>query len=283
MKKIKKYGLLLMVLFILFVITGCTSSSDFFTFTGDRPARGDVRGTIEERSIEDNPIEGASIRVEDSNMITHSDSDGSYILTGVNNNSVISVAIDGYESESRTVVIEDDGDEDNIDFRLNKAYEDFIFELTWQKGPEDLDAHLIVPADPNNSEQDSYNIYYQDQGNDSEYPNAFLDRDVLTYDNDHDKPEVITIKELYQGRYTYFIKNFSMFEAEDEEEISEISESGAMVKVRENGEWTQYNVPEDQAGMYWLLFEIEVTEDGYEIIEINEITDDIGELDPERD
>ena len=216
-------------------------------------------------------------------MITHSDSDGSYILTGVNNNSVISVAIDGYESESRTVVIEDDGDEDNIDFRLNKAYEDFIFELTWQKGPEDLDAHLIVPADPNNSEQDSYNIYYQDQGNDSEYPNAFLDRDVLTYDNDHDKPEVITIKELYQGRYTYFIKNFSMFEAEDEEEISEISESGAMVKVRENGEWTQYNVPEDQAGMYWLLFEIEVTEDGYEIIEINEITDDIGELDPERD
>ena len=276
MRNIKKIVFSIMVIFVVFAITGCSSSSDIVTFTGDRPVRGEVSGTVEERSSEDNPLEGASIRVEDSNNIVHSEPDGSYSLTGVDNNSVISVAIDGYEPELRTVEFTENEQEYNLDFRLNKVSDDIIFELTWQTGPEDLDAHLIVPA-PDNTEQEGYHIYYQDQGNDSEYPDAFLDRDVLTYEKD--KPEVITINELYEGRYIYFIKNFSMYDSDNREDVPEISDSEAMVRVRENGEWTEYEAPTDENGMHWHLFDIIVDENGYEIDYINEFTDDEPGLD----
>jgi len=303
MKLLKKSSLVIVILMVSFIITSCSSSQDIVTFTGDRPVRGEVSGTVVETFSDSSPVEDARILRSDSNDVTYSETDGSYRLDGVDNNTEITVARDGYESVSRTVEIEEEGQEHNLNFRLYKEYSedndesddndneengsedelslietDLLIELRWQEGPEDLDAHLVVP-DLDSPAQEGYHIYYQDKGGLSSYPYAELDQDILTYENR--EPETIGIEELSEGRYTYFIKNFSMFEAEDNEETSEINESKAIVRVRENGEWTEYNVPEGETGMYWHLFEIEVNESGYEIIEINEITDDINGLDPE--
>ena len=304
MINLKRTALIGMVLMLAFVITACSSSSDIVTFTGDRPVRGEVSGTVVETFSDETPIEG--VRLTDGNSVTSSEADGTYVLYGVNNEAEISVSRDGYDSESMTIVVEEDGDVITQNFRLNKKYSedndelddsdneennsedettlveiDLLIELRWQKGAEDLDAHLLVP-DPENSEQEGYHIYYDNQGsaiddngNFIEYPYAGLDQDILTY---HDGlPERIKIEKLYEGRYIYFVKNFTMYVAEDGEEIPEISDSEAMVIVRENGERTEYK-PENQTGMYWYLFEIKVDEDGYEIIGKNEITDEEPEL-----
>ncbi len=294
MINLKRTALIGMVLMLAFVITACSSSSDIFTFTGERPVRGEVSGTVIETFSDETPIEG--VRVTDGNSVTSSEANGTYVLYGVNNEAEISVSRDGYESVSRTVEIEEDGQVHNLNFRLYKEYSedndeanddsnneneeslvetDLLFELSWQGGAEDLDAHLLVP-DNEDSNQEGYHIYYQDRGSLNNFPYAQLDQDILTYENG--EPETIRIERLHEGSYIYFVKNFSMYDAEDGEEVPEISDSGAMVRVRENGEWEEYEVPTDENGMHWLLFEIIVDEDGYEIIEKNEFTDEEPEL-----
>ena len=299
MINLKRTALIGMVLMLTFVITACSSSSDIVTFTGDRPVRGEVSGTVIETFSDNDPVEEASIIRSDSNTVTYSGADGYYRLDGVDNNTEITVSRDGYESVSRTIEIEEDGQVHNLNFRLYKEYSednnesddendendyddgvsfietDLLIELSWQGGAEDLDAHLKVP-DFDNLDQEGYHIYYQDRGNLSSYPYAELDQDILTYENG--EPETIRIENLSTGSYIYYVKNFSMYDADDQEGFPEISESGAKVSVRENGEWTEYNVPEDQAGMYWHLFEIVVDENGYEIIKINEFTNEEPEL-----
>ncbi|MBF8436312.1 carboxypeptidase regulatory-like domain-containing protein [Halanaerobiaceae bacterium Z-7014] len=294
MRNIKKIVFSIMVLFVVFAITGCSSSSDIVTFTGDRPVRGEVSGTVVETFSDDNPVEDARIVRTDSNSVTYSESDGNYRLEDVDNNTEITVTRDGYEPVSRTVEVEEDGQTININFRLYKEYSeddesdsdngneestisaDLLFELNWQEGVEDLDAHLIVP-DSNDSSQEGYHIYYQDQGSRNSYPYAELDQDILTYENN--EPETIRIERLYEGRYIYFIKNFSMYDSDNREDVPEISDSEAMVRVRENGEWTEYEAPTDENGMHWHLFDIIVDENGYEIDYINEFTDDEPGLD----
>lgn len=303
MKFLKRSALIVMILIIPFIMTSCSSSQDAVTFTGDRPVRGEVSGTVVETFNDDTPIEEARIVRTDSNTVTYSESDGSYRLDGVDNNTEITVTSEGYESESRTVEVEEDGEVLSQNFRLNKEYSDnndesddsdneednsedgtsfietdLLIELSWKKGAEDLDAHLIVP-DRNAPDQEGYHIYYDDQGspidnngNFIEYPYAGLDKDILTYDKD--SPERIKIGKLNEGSYIYYIKNFSMYDADDGDEIPEISESNATVRIRENGEWEEYNVPDGQDGMYWYLFEIKVDEDGYNINEVNEFTDE---------
>lgn len=296
MINLKRTALIGMVLMLTFVITACSSSSDIVTFTGDRPVRGEVSGTVIETFSDNDPVEEASIIRSDSNTVTYSGADGYYRLDGVDNNTEITVSRDGYESVSRTIEIEEDGQVHNLNFRLYKEYSedndeanddsnneneeslvetDLLFELSWQGGAEDLDAHLLVP-DNEDSNQEGYHIYYQDRGSLNNFPYAQLDQDILTYENG--EPETIRIERLHEGSYIYFVKNFSMYDAEDGEEVPEISDSGAMVRVRENGEWEEYEVPTDENGMHWLLFEIIVDEDGYEIIEKNEFTDEEPEL-----
>ena len=293
MINLKRTALIGMVLMLTFVITACSSSSDIVTFTGDRPVRGEVSGEVVD-TFEDSPIEGAGIT--DGNSTTRSGDDGSYVLYGVYDGAEISVEREGFESDSRIIEIEKDNDElKDIDFSLYQEYSDdndesddqdqndnenedilisvdLIFELSWQEGAEDLDAHLLVP-DQENSEQEGYHIYYPDEnrGTLNDYPYALLNDDIRNYDEE--KPETIKIEKLYEGRYIYFVKNFSEDDADGGEEVPEISDSEAMVRVRENGEWTEYK-PENQTGMHWLLFEIIVDEDGYDIEYINEFTDD---------
>ena len=296
MINLKRTALIGMVLMLTFVITACSSSSDIVTFTGDRPVRGEVSGTVVETFSDDNPVDDARITRSDNNTVTYSETNGNYRLDGVNNNTEITVTRDGYEPVSRTVEIEEDGQVLSLNFRLYKEYSedndeadddsnneneeslvetDLLFELSWQGGAEDLDAHLLVP-DNEDSNQEGYHIYYQDRGSLNNFPYAQLDQDILTYENG--EPETIRIERLHEGSYIYFVKNFSMYDAEDGEEVPEISDSGAMVRVRENGEWEEYEVPTDENGMHWLLFEIIVDEDGYEIIEKNEFTDEEPEL-----
>ncbi|MGM0419438.1 MAG: carboxypeptidase regulatory-like domain-containing protein [Bacillota bacterium] len=296
MQNRKKFSVLIGLVLLVVVITGCESSQDLVTYTGDRPIRGDVTGTVVESFTDPSePIADARITRSDSNTITTTESDGSYRLEGVKNNTEITVVQEGYESESRTIEIENDGsvierdfslykedssdseDNDNTDDTTEDSDEEIVeqdinilLELTWDGGPEDLDAHLLVPATEQNPE--GFHVYFDDQGSLSSYPYSNLDQDILTYEKD--QPETIKIENSYEGTYIYYVKNYSLHDAEDGEEIADISESGAQVRIREEGTWTTYDVPTDSEGMHWNLFEIVVNADGsYEVNVINELTD----------
>lgn len=69
--------------------------------------------------------------------------------------------------------------------------------LTWGLSPRDADSHLYMP--------DSTHVYYSSKGSLANPPYANLDVDDVTSYG----PEVVTIRKLMVGTYTYGVNNFS--------------------------------------------------------------------------
>ena len=69
--------------------------------------------------------------------------------------------------------------------------------LTWGARPYDVDSHLRTP--------DGSHIYYASKGSLTQAPFANLDVD----DTDSNGPEVVTIRRLMIGTYTYGLRNYS--------------------------------------------------------------------------
>ncbi|QTD46965.1 carboxypeptidase regulatory-like domain-containing protein [Ottowia testudinis] len=69
--------------------------------------------------------------------------------------------------------------------------------LTWGASPSDVDSHLVAP--------DGSHIYFGSQGSLTQAPFANLDVDDITSYG----PEVVTIRRLMIGTYTYGLRNYS--------------------------------------------------------------------------
>lgn len=120
--------------------------------------------------------------------------------------------------------------------------------LDWGAYPEDLDAHLFTPFDKEESE-DVYHIWYGQQ--EDPYGNN-LDRD----DTDSYGPETMTIQNLGDGCYKYYVADFTHC-SEENPTSYEMSESGAQVNVyTSDGEVQTFYVPTNRSGVIWEVFEI---------------------------
>lgn len=119
--------------------------------------------------------------------------------------------------------------------------------LSWDEEPADLDAHLFTPywdADGN-----MCHIGFYDKQD--EYGNI-LDVD----DMDGYGPETITISDLQDGNYKYYVTDYrnSVLGIED---VKDLSNSNAIVNVygKEGLEY-QFVVPPNKSGTIWEVFEI---------------------------
>lgn len=129
--------------------------------------------------------------------------------------------------------------------------------LNWGQTPSDLDSHLTGPM----AEGGRFHVYYSNESYSDSENEASLDVDIT----DSFGPETITvIKRLNEGTYTYAIHNYSDRGSSN----LNLSNSNATVRIYSgNSLLGTYNVPINQEGNVWKVFEIR----NGEIVPINRI------------
>ncbi|MBW3110891.1 S-layer homology domain-containing protein [Bacillus sp. MCCB 382] len=137
--------------------------------------------------------------------------------------------------------------------------------LSWNEQERDVDSHLIGPTI--NGEE--FHTFYSNR--------TYEDGEMIYVDLDWDDvdffgPETTTIRKWTDGRYVFYVHNFSG--------EKELSESGSVVKVF-NGTDGQasktYRVPTETGDKeYWAVFELLVSDNGtsFQYNEINEMVMD---------
>lgn len=119
--------------------------------------------------------------------------------------------------------------------------------LTWSQYPNDLDSHLFTPYQ--GTAGDMQHIGYYERRDD--YGNN-LDVD----DTDGYGPETMTILNLTEGNYKYYVSNYSSL-SRNVSDDTDMSHSNATVRVyTSHGLEAVFNVPPNQKGTIWEVFEI---------------------------
>lgn len=133
--------------------------------------------------------------------------------------------------------------------------------LTWNDQEPDVDSHLS---------SENFHVYY---GNRNYYGPDGLEYVDLDWDDTHYYgPETTTIRKFEDGRYVFFLHNYSGYKP--------LSESGSKVQVfKGNSTVADYTfeVPNDTGdARYWGVFELLVSDNGetIELIELNMPADD---------
>ena len=161
----------------------------------------------------------------------------------------VEASLNGYVTGYTNIIVLSDAERTDFDFTITPTLnEDEIrIVLTWGSSPSDLDSHLIgrTPSDG------TFNVYYSDKVyryDGVEMANLDVD-DTSSYG-----PETITILENIYGTYTYAVHNYSNRNSSGS---TALSFSGAVVRVFVGSvQIAEYNVPTDQVGTYWTVFEI---------------------------
>jgi len=119
--------------------------------------------------------------------------------------------------------------------------------LSWGEEPSDLDSHLTGPT-PDSSR---FHIYYS---NETYAVNDIIYADLDLDDTDSVGPETTTIYQQLSGVYRFSVHDFSN---RNSSESNALSISGAQVKVyRGDGLIATFNVPVNQGGTLWTVFEL---------------------------
>ena len=128
----------------------------------------------------------------------------------------------------------------------------YTISLTWGAEPSDLDSHLLIPMTWDTA-FDYYHIYYSSMGTLGADPYAMLDTD----DTSSYGPEIITGTQLYDGRFQYWVYNWSG------DDSAELQASGAMVVLSAGGRQYVYEAADvslegaDLTG-WWHVFDMVV-------------------------
>ncbi len=113
--------------------------------------------------------------------------------------------------------------------------------LSWNETPADLDAHLLTPTIGDNT----YHIYWNDTGSETEPPYAALDVD----ETEGFGPETITIHDPQTGTYNYWVHGYS--------DDAPLAGSGAVVEVYgSDGLLNRFTVPRSGEQDYWHVFNV---------------------------
>lgn len=129
----------------------------------------------------------------------------------------------------------------------------YTISLNWGEAPEDLDSHLLVPMTWDTG-YTYYHLYYSNMGTYGDDPYAVLDTD----DTSSFGPEIITGTHLYEGRFQYWVNNYS------DDTSDGIATSGAVVQLDIGGRLRTYAASAvtlegaDQTG-WWHVFDLVVT------------------------
>lgn len=150
---------------------------------------------------------------------------------------------DGYEVLYYNIISDGSGNQTVINVLPELMENELAIVLTWGSSPNDLDSHLFDPNDNNG------HIWYGAPWNNY---GASLDVDVTRGYG----PETVTISNLTNGLYKYYVADFSNCSAGNLRS-TQMSYSDATVNVySSSGLLQSFHVPTNQAGVIWEVFEI---------------------------
>lgn len=212
-------------------------------------------------ALDGNGVEGVSLKLRSNwnkysgpyfeNFTTTTASNGNYSIEGIPvGYYTVEASLNGYVTGYSNISVLSDNSKNDFDFTITPelAADEVRIVLTWGASPYDLDSHLIGRTPDNGS----FNVYYSDQQyyfDGVEMANLDVD-DTSSYG-----PETITIIEDIYGTYTYAVHDYSNKALSYS---TDLSFSGAVVRVFSgSNQVAEYNVPTDQAGTYWTVFEID--------------------------
>lgn len=159
------------------------------------------------------------------------------------NNYILTCEKDGYITYENDQVVIPKGEklEMNISLSRNLPEGAMRFVLNWGPYPADLDSHLNTPE----IEGEAYHIYYHNKGSSTSAPYATLDYDVTTGYG----PETMTIYQLFNGTYRYYIHNYS--------ETPAITSSHAVLQIYSYDSLVKtIQIPPTGMGHYWYVCDI---------------------------
>lgn len=119
--------------------------------------------------------------------------------------------------------------------------------LEWGASPRDLDSHLVGPT--NNGGE--FHVYY---GNKQFYEDGVVHAELDIDDVSSYGPETITIHNIKNGHYRYYVHDYTNGWNTSS---TAMSYSSAKVKVFSKGEYREFNVQTNQAGVIWNVFNIQ--------------------------
>jgi PKD repeat protein/uncharacterized protein YfaP (DUF2135 family) len=254
---------------------GGTTGSDtetkngYITVTGGSTGNTTLTGLVSD-AITGLPIAGATVSVAGISAIT--DSQGNYTITNIpagtlvagfaanqtsgsaplsvsfndqsteNSNTVI-CSQTGYITYSNNQVVIPSGGSLTLDISLSPTLSagNMRFVLNWGALPEDLDSHMNTPE----IEGQVYHIYYDAEGSALTVPYSLLDYD----DTDGYGPETMTIYQMHNGTYQYYIVNYS--------ESPAITTSQAVVQIyNQAGLLHTLQVPTSGTGLVWYVCDV---------------------------
>jgi hypothetical protein len=218
-------------------------------------------GTISGRVVDattGNGLSGATVSLDGTGRTASTDGAGNYIFSNVTaGDYTVSAQKTGYIGVSNSVTVHGNATE-IVNFALpNAAFpNDIVVTLTWGSSPDDLDAHLwLPPASP-------YHIDWTNKGTLTSFPYAQLDVD----DRNSYGPENVTIRQRFNGRYSYAVYNYSGEAA--------IATSSAKVTIVRGGSLVQtFTIPTIGDGRWWYVFDLDLNGGNGVIITRNFITD----------
>lgn len=119
--------------------------------------------------------------------------------------------------------------------------------LHWGMTPQDLDSHMVGPTEDGGT----FHVFYQEM----EEPPVMLDVD----DVDGEGPEEISVTEMVDGRYSYYIHDYTN---RDKSSSTELSNSGAYIDLYTgNTRLGRISIPQNREGTVWHVFDYD-TETG---------------------
>lgn len=194
---------------------------------------------------------------------TQTNSSGKYTVSDIPvGYYTVEASIDGYVTGYSNIIVLSEDAKTDFDFTITPVLsgDEVRIVLTWGSSPSDLDSHLIGPKPSGGS----FNVYYGSKVYSYEGTEmANLDVDDTTRYG----PETITILEQITDTYTYAVHDYSNRSSSSS---TALSFSGANVRVFIGSDQVaEFNVPTDQVGTYWTVFNID--EEG-NILPINTVS-----------
>ncbi len=233
-----------------------TTASAPGSYAGPALGKGALSGQVVD-ATNNQPVVGAEVRIAGTPLSVLSDFDGNFRIEGAPTG-VASIEISANEfatDKFRKELFA--GEESYVRVVLNPGMEEgqIRLVLTWDRQPEDLDAHLEGPL----PDGETFHVHYDWQGDLK--ANEFVRLDVD--DRNGEGPETITVLGVQPGTYRYYVHDYSNA---DEPESTALAQSGAEVRLYQGGQTYRFRAGHEMVGNVWNVCTIEVTDDRQAVV-----------------
>lgn len=215
-------------------------------------------------AVNGTPITGAEVRIENTYGLT--DMEGNYVLFMAYDPGdyfTFSASVDLFCPYAGSFLIPGDYYDNKYTYNLSMSpiplEGEIRLVLNWGAEPRDLDSHIKTPA----IDGTEHHILYSNKGSSDSAPFVKLDID----DTSGYGPETFTITQLFEGKYAYYIYQFSS--------DATLSTSNATVNIYNSPdcEGVTIIVPDSGVGRYWYVCNIDGTTGDIDIINIIQATE----------